>query len=185
LDADRLKSVITYAKSFSSFGGIMVWDASQAYSNTGFLSSIKIALGQHIIGQPPNTLLPTISASTAPVIISPSATEQIPASSALDQSSTRLVATDRCIVASTITETITIKQTVTITETAQVFADKTSYLIGQIPTSMPGPFEEPRVSEWAQCGGIDYTGPTKCALGLVCTRGASDWWYSCLKPSLP
>ncbi|KAI9668130.1 MAG: hypothetical protein M1821_000950 [Bathelium mastoideum] len=38
--ASSLEAVINYSKSFSSFGGVMMWDASQAYANSGFLSGI-------------------------------------------------------------------------------------------------------------------------------------------------
>ena len=36
-----LAPIINYCKQFSSFGGVMMWDASQAYSNSGFLASVK------------------------------------------------------------------------------------------------------------------------------------------------
>lgn len=39
-----LKPVIEYSKTFSSFGGVMAWDASQAYANMGFLKGVKEAL---------------------------------------------------------------------------------------------------------------------------------------------
>jgi chitinase len=39
--APALAPVIHYCKKFSSFGGVMMWDASQAYANSGFLSGIK------------------------------------------------------------------------------------------------------------------------------------------------
>lgn len=39
-----LAPIIQYAKGFSSFGGVMIWDASQAYANSGFLSGIRSAL---------------------------------------------------------------------------------------------------------------------------------------------
>ena len=45
LDATALQPVIDYSKSFSSFGGVMMWDASQAYANEGFLSAVKTAVG--------------------------------------------------------------------------------------------------------------------------------------------
>lgn len=38
--ASQLQAEINYVKTFSSFGGIMMWDASQAYANSGFLSGI-------------------------------------------------------------------------------------------------------------------------------------------------
>jgi chitinase len=41
---EQLKPVIEYCQSFSSFGGVMMWDMSQAYANSGFLSGVKSAL---------------------------------------------------------------------------------------------------------------------------------------------
>lgn len=42
--ASDLVPVINYCKTFSSFGGVMMWDASQAYANSGFISSVKSTL---------------------------------------------------------------------------------------------------------------------------------------------
>lgn len=39
-----LQGVINYSKQFSSFGGAMVWDMSQAYANSGFLPGLKSAV---------------------------------------------------------------------------------------------------------------------------------------------
>lgn len=44
LPASELKPVIEYGKKFDSFGGVMVWDVTQAYHTKGFLSSVKDAL---------------------------------------------------------------------------------------------------------------------------------------------
>ncbi|KAE8415655.1 glycoside hydrolase superfamily [Aspergillus pseudocaelatus] len=44
--------IINYVKQFSSFGGVMVWDASQVYANSGFLSGLRSALGG---GAPPTS----------------------------------------------------------------------------------------------------------------------------------
>ena len=33
----QLGSIIDFSKNFSSFGGVMIWDASQAWRNDGFL----------------------------------------------------------------------------------------------------------------------------------------------------
>lgn len=41
---EGLKPVIEYSKGFSSFGGVMAWDASQAFANKGFLEGVKGAL---------------------------------------------------------------------------------------------------------------------------------------------
>lgn len=39
-----LAPIINYCKTFSSFGGVMMWDASQAYANNGFIPAVKQAL---------------------------------------------------------------------------------------------------------------------------------------------
>jgi chitinase len=43
MPASELAPIVSYCKQFSSFGGVMTWDASQAYANTdrGFLNAIK------------------------------------------------------------------------------------------------------------------------------------------------
>lgn len=40
-DGATLSSIISYCQSFSSFGGVMVWDMSQVYANAGFLESVS------------------------------------------------------------------------------------------------------------------------------------------------
>jgi chitinase len=40
-----LADIISYSKSFSSFGGVMIWDMSQVYSNSGFLAQVSSDLG--------------------------------------------------------------------------------------------------------------------------------------------
>jgi chitinase len=41
----KLASIISYCKGFSSFGGVMIWDASQVWANSGFLDSVSSDLG--------------------------------------------------------------------------------------------------------------------------------------------
>lgn len=41
----KLASIIDYCKSFSSFGGVMIWDMSQVWANSGFLDSVAQDLG--------------------------------------------------------------------------------------------------------------------------------------------
>ncbi|KAI1780251.1 glycoside hydrolase family 18 protein [Hypoxylon cercidicola] len=38
---DKLVPIIAYSKSFSSFGGVMIWDMSQVWANHGFLDAIS------------------------------------------------------------------------------------------------------------------------------------------------
>ncbi|EED17962.1 class III chitinase, putative [Talaromyces stipitatus ATCC 10500] len=45
LSATALKPVLEYSATFSSFGGVMIWDASQAYANNGFISGVASDLG--------------------------------------------------------------------------------------------------------------------------------------------
>lgn len=53
-----LASVISYCKGFSSFGGVMIWDASQLYANSGFLAQVVSDLGQ-----PATTTVSAVSSS--------------------------------------------------------------------------------------------------------------------------
>ena len=43
--ASQLQQIINYCKSFTSYGGVMIWDMSQAYANNGFLGGIGSDLG--------------------------------------------------------------------------------------------------------------------------------------------
>ncbi|KAJ5223741.1 Class III chitinase [Penicillium chermesinum] len=42
--ASKLADVIAYSKKFESFGGVMMWDMTQAYANQGFLEDVRQAL---------------------------------------------------------------------------------------------------------------------------------------------
>ena len=44
LPADRLKAVIDYSRAYSSFGGVMAWDMSQAWANSGWLGAVRGSL---------------------------------------------------------------------------------------------------------------------------------------------
>ncbi|KAL4903449.1 glycoside hydrolase superfamily [Aspergillus multicolor] len=54
LPAASLEPVISYSKGFESFGGVMMWDVSQAYGNPGFLDGIKKALGKGATAHSPS-----------------------------------------------------------------------------------------------------------------------------------
>ena len=41
---EQLKPIIQYCQGFSSFGGVMMWDMSQASANDGFLPGVKSTL---------------------------------------------------------------------------------------------------------------------------------------------
>ncbi|KAM5495377.1 Chitinase 2 [Microsporum canis] len=44
VDANTLANIMNWSKQFPSFGGAMMWDASQAWANGGFTSTVKSAL---------------------------------------------------------------------------------------------------------------------------------------------
>lgn len=44
MSAAALTPVVDYCKGFRSFGGVMMWDASQAYANEGFIEGVKGAV---------------------------------------------------------------------------------------------------------------------------------------------
>lgn len=44
ISAAKLADVIEYSKKFESFGGVMMWDATQAYANQGFIDSVVKSL---------------------------------------------------------------------------------------------------------------------------------------------
>ncbi|GMF68434.1 unnamed protein product [Aspergillus oryzae] len=72
-----VSEIIKYVKQFSSFGGVMVWDASQVYANTGFLSGLRSALGGGGTTPAPTTsptTTPTTSLTTTSKTTSPTPT---------------------------------------------------------------------------------------------------------------
>ena len=47
VSGDTLKSVVEYSMSFSSFGGVMIWDMAEINANQGFLENVVNAVGAH------------------------------------------------------------------------------------------------------------------------------------------
>jgi chitinase len=45
IPSSKLDRVIEYSKKFESFGGVMMWDATQAYGNDGFIRDVRKSLG--------------------------------------------------------------------------------------------------------------------------------------------
>ncbi|PVF96643.1 putative cellulase precursor [Serendipita vermifera] len=56
---------------------------------------------------------------------------------------------------------------------------KLAIALAGLATFIQGAFA---VSEWGQCGGINYTGSTTCDSGLTCVK-INDWYYQCQKGS--
>ncbi|KAL3478418.1 glycoside hydrolase superfamily [Aspergillus californicus] len=53
LPVSQLQPIISYVKKFESFGGVMMWDVTQAYGNQGFLGGVRAALGKGGVTQQP------------------------------------------------------------------------------------------------------------------------------------
>ncbi|KAL2811306.1 glycoside hydrolase superfamily [Aspergillus granulosus] len=56
LPISSLTPVIQYSKTFESFGGVMMWDVTQAYGNQGFLEGVKGALRGSAAGNTPGAV---------------------------------------------------------------------------------------------------------------------------------
>lgn len=80
--ASWVANVISYSKQYSSFGGVMIWDASQLYTNSGFLDTIKSALGvaaTTTITTATATATTTKPTSTATTLMTSTTTSSAPA----------------------------------------------------------------------------------------------------------
>lgn len=66
-----LQSAIQYSETFSSFGGVMMWDMSQLYENSGFLAQVVADLGS---GGAPSSTTTTITVGTTTPIPTPTPT---------------------------------------------------------------------------------------------------------------
>ncbi|KAJ5108671.1 Glycoside hydrolase superfamily [Penicillium angulare] len=87
--ADKLADVIEYSKKFESFGGVMMWDVSQAYANEGFIDSVRKALGGPDSGSSSSSNSASTTASAPSSTNSPNTSQSsnAPASSSSSSSS--------------------------------------------------------------------------------------------------
>lgn len=206
MSASWVEFVIQYAKRYSSFGGVMVWDASQMYSNAGFLETIRSALGKQTAASPvapvsaPSPIVP--SPNTQPTLVEAAPAEEAPSAIVTPTvdpvavpPTPEIHATVEYIVGAPVIPSppalsaLVPGETPSVVDTLLVDANVPADVIHEpiiVPAPNPtvaeaAPALELTVSEWGQCGGIGYTGLTQCAAGLVCTKGGSEWWYSCKK----
>nr|AIT18872.1 chitinase [Beauveria bassiana] len=61
-EGSKLKAAINYSQKFSSFGGVMMWDMSQLYSNSGYLKEVL----SDIAGGPTTTVPPGTTTTSSP-----------------------------------------------------------------------------------------------------------------------
>ncbi|TPX12483.1 uncharacterized protein E0L32_006895 [Thyridium curvatum] len=190
MSASALAPVIKYCKSFSSFGGVMVWDMSQMWANTGFLDGLVSDLGQNV----PVSSRPVTMTTAAPPQSTPKTTGSTPATTASNPSSSLVPQWGQCGGQGYTGPTQCQPPYVCVyggqwwsscqaggaqqpPSTLKTTARPATTSNPTTPTNNPSPGQ---VAEWGQCGGIGYTGSTQCQSGLVCVKGG-DWWSSCQK----
>ncbi|KAJ5365880.1 Glycoside hydrolase superfamily [Penicillium concentricum] len=85
IPASQLAKVIAYTKKFESFGGVMMWDATQAYANDGFIKDVRKSLGpaNDSGSSSPDPVSTSASTSTS---TDPTKTTSLPSSNAPDSS---------------------------------------------------------------------------------------------------
>ncbi|KAH8886931.1 glycoside hydrolase [Thozetella sp. PMI_491] len=81
VSTSTLASIVSYAKGFSSFGGLMLWDMSQVYANSGFLSGVATALGASAGPGPSSTTMTTVTRTTTTTTTTATSTTTAPPSS--------------------------------------------------------------------------------------------------------
>ncbi|CAI7601528.1 unnamed protein product [Penicillium glandicola] len=123
--ASQLAKVIEYSKKFENFGGVMMWDATQAYGNEGFIKAVRKSLGPEpdTGSSSPGPLSNSTSASISTDSVKPatnspssSAPVSLPSSSSSSSASASPKEAD---------ETTTVTVTVTIENGTIVHATKT------------------------------------------------------------
>lgn len=141
----QLSSVIAYSKQYSSFGGIMMWDMSQLYANSGFLDAVVSDLGC-------TNPAPAVTVTT---VVPAATTTTTPANAA-------------STTPPTVTTTTTPPQAVSTLSTVTRSPTPTSTSAGSGSGSSG-------VQQWGQCGGIGYTGSTQCASPYTCSYWSEWW----------
>ncbi|KAB8259966.1 glycoside hydrolase superfamily [Aspergillus pseudonomiae] len=145
----RVSEIIQYVKNFSSFGGAMIWDSSQVYANSGFLSGLRSALGGSSAA-PTTTTSPTTTSTT---------TSPTPTTTTTSSTSTTLITTTK----STTTSPTSGTPTATPTSTVCPVAGQTC------PTS--GSFSC-NGSQFGICDNGRWA-MQQCPAGLVCAQSGS------------
>lgn len=160
--ASALAPVIEYCQTFSSFGGVMMWDASQAYaaSNAGFLDAVYNTLEDSSVSPSPITTTTVSATATATSSVGE-------VTSTVTKTATQTVASSTTVL--TVTATVTEATSTTFVISTTKTATSTSTAAAGTGTG---------VAQWDQCGGNGYTGSTTCASPYTCVE-LSQWWSQC------
>ncbi|KAA8563941.1 hypothetical protein EYC84_011944 [Monilinia fructicola] len=171
IDQATLADVISYSKTFKSFGGIMAWDMVTIVGNSGYLANINKALG----GSPASgTTSPTTKSSAAATTSKASVTPAKPSHTAVGSTLTTKVKSTTTFSKAVATATATANDSeLPSTKTSDSQSIATSAAATTTSTSSSG-----GVPQWSQCGGSGYTGSTECASGFKCVK-YDEWWSDC------
>lgn len=161
VDGSQLAAVTEYSESFSSFGGIMMWDMSQLYENTEFLAEVVSDLAGGGGSSTTTSTSSTTTTSTEPTTtITTTTTTNSETTTSEKETTTTSTTTETETSTTATTLTTSIVPTTATSTTATATATTTA------------------VAQWGQCGGIGYTGSTTCQSPYTCYCN-SEWWCQC------
>lgn len=183
-DGSDLDRIIEYSQKFDSFGGVMMWDVNQAYSNPGFIDRVSLSLGRApssgVVPLANNTVTPrptTKSSSLITISITPTTTLSFTFSPkptpAIYGSLQTLPYTNSTLPAAA--------QPIISSEEANASpepADTANNMNNIVPASQSD-IAKPPVNPWNQCGGKDWNGGTQCKEGARC-KFLGEWYSHCV-----
>ncbi|KAK5652828.1 hypothetical protein OQA88_9494 [Cercophora sp. LCS_1] len=208
VDAGVIADVIAFARSFPSFGGVMVWDMSQIKSNGGFLESVAASLGEgtaeifEATTSEKRWITSTRPMSNSGGVPSVSSTTTLPGFVGIetetedydgewvtstvttwrDCSSAFDEPTEARTVTATTTPVVEVSLTTIVSVEVSTFITSTRRLSSpDSSTGVTAPTQsatERLVSQWGQCGGRGYSVPTECEAPYKCVS-LGEWWSHC------
>lgn len=192
-DGTVLADIIAYCKTFTTFAGVMIWDMSLLYANSGFLSAVTADLGITV-----STITSTPTTSTKGPSTKATPTSAIPTSAALTKATSTTKTTALALIPTstspssgggTVGEwdqcggegwtggTVCISPYVcTVYSVWYSQCEASDTAITTVPASVPVSTGEGTVHQWNQCGGEGWTGGTICVSPYTCT--VYSVWYS-------
>jgi chitinase len=180
-----LEAAIEYSESFSSFGGVMMWDMSQLYENDGFLDEVVEDLGS---GGDPSTATSTATTLTTATTTKPSSTITSTTTTTASATGTGTPVPEwgQCGGIGYTGSTQCASPYVCV-----YLSDWWSQCEANTDTSITDDGDNPSttattetdstgasVAQWGQCGGTGYTGSTTCSSPYSCACN-SQWWCQC------
>jgi len=133
----------------------------------------------------PSSLSSTATTTTSTVQTTTTTTKIIPTSSVqTTTSTTKIIPTSTVQTTTTTTSTKTISVscipvTITVTEKERATVTEKETVTVTVTSTDPVSDDSKCASKWAQCGGIDYNGPTCCKSGFTCNK-VNEHYSQCI-----